>query len=66
MQSRLLGLASVLTLSLFLYGCGGTGTNGFNQGNSGTPPAAPTISTTAAQDGAVIVTRPYPHPAQSF
>ncbi len=43
-----------LLLGLLICGCGGSGSN---SGSSGTPAAAaPTIATTAAQNGAVIVT----------
>jgi beta-glucanase (GH16 family) len=46
----------VFLASALMWGCGG-GSSGTNLGGSGeTPPAAPSISSTAAQNGAVIVT----------
>jgi beta-glucanase (GH16 family) len=57
MQSRMFLFAATLSLTLFLLGCGGSGSGIQNQGGNGVPPpAAPTISSTPAQNGAVIVT----------
>ena len=51
-------LMVALLLSLLLCGCGGGGNGGGGTCTfcGGTPPAAPTVSTMAAQNGAVIVT----------
>jgi beta-glucanase (GH16 family) len=49
-------LAMIFLVCAFMCGCGGSGSGGGNKLTGGTPPAAPTISTAAAQNGAVIVT----------
>jgi beta-glucanase (GH16 family) len=50
-------LAAIFLACAFMCGCGsGSGSGGGNTLTGGTPPAAPTISTAAAQNGAVIVT----------
>jgi beta-glucanase (GH16 family) len=53
MQARAVLLTTVLLSSVWLCGCGGG--SGTIMGSGETPPAAPTIATTAAQNGAVIV-----------
>ncbi|HTW56872.1 MAG TPA: family 16 glycosylhydrolase [Terriglobales bacterium] len=49
-------LAAVLVSGALLCACGGGSGSKANFGGGGTPPAAPTISTTPAQNGALIVT----------
>jgi beta-glucanase (GH16 family) len=53
MQARAVLLTTVLLSSVWLCGCGGG--SGTIMGSGETPPAAPTIASTAAQNGAVIV-----------
>lgn len=53
MQARAVLLTTVLLSSAWMCGCGGGSTVPI--GGDETPPAAPAISTTAAQNGAVIV-----------
>ncbi len=56
MQAQAIIPTAVFLASALMWGCGG-GNSGTNLGGSGeTPPAAPAISSTAAQNGAVIVT----------
>jgi beta-glucanase (GH16 family) len=49
-----LGMLAILLAGVLTSGCGGG--SGNNGGGVGQPPAAPTISTTPAQNGALIVT----------
>ncbi len=57
MRAEAVLLTAVLLSSVWLCGCGGgSGGSGMNLGGGGgNPPAAPTIATTPAQNGAVIV-----------
>jgi beta-glucanase (GH16 family) len=57
MRAEAVLLMTVLLSSVWLCGCGGgSGGSGMNLGGGGgSPPAAPTIATTPAQNGAVIV-----------
>jgi beta-glucanase (GH16 family) len=48
-------LATALVSGVFMPSCGGSGNGTFRVG-PGSPPAAPSVSTTSAQNGAVIVT----------
>jgi beta-glucanase (GH16 family) len=57
MRAEAVVLAAILLVCAGMCGCGGGSAGGNNGGNDGVgnPPAAPTISTTAAQNGAMIV-----------
>lgn len=55
MQVKLAVLALALTCSGWMSGCGGSGSGGGGGGSVGNTTAAPTISTLAAQNNAVIV-----------
>src|SRR5271165_6907414 len=48
-------LTAVFLLSVWLSGCGSSGNGGGGGGGGPTPAAAPAVSTTASQNGAVIV-----------
>ncbi len=53
MRAEVAILTAILLSSALMCGCGGAGVATF--GGVGNPPAAPTVSTTAAENGAVIV-----------
>ena len=55
MRTEATTLAAILLSTAMMCGCGGGSAGNSVRGSGGNPPAAPTISATAAQNGAVIV-----------